>query len=295
MKQIKQKGMALSALLIAMLMAIVALAVPMSTANQAAALPVVGDKIFSNEVNTDELNVGDIVAEGIRGTNSTCDFGALKVHTTAPSDGITRWVGLKVDPQCRAVLNAKWNGSLKEGPQDVIEPLLKVLPNMTQQVSEKNQPAVASQDEVSALSAPKATKTSEQHIYMYGFGGPLDKLTHKYGSLTFSYNGQSATISSQSGSCAGSKPFWWYEWKVDACYLKDITSGPSNQVLRSGQGDYHCDPATTSPCTLSDPDGYYHSLIDEEVGYADGRSSCNYWRPGNIVFGTGQEILQGCS
>ncbi len=280
--------MKLGAMLAAMLLVSIAFAVVVGAESA------VGNAKNSREINTDEYNVGDVVAEGIHVTENTCDLGTLSVHTKAPGNGKTQWVAIKVNPKCQVVVNAKWHGSLKDGPQDVTKPILSVMSNETSSISESPQLGLMSSN-VPVLAATASSKTSEQHIYMYGFGGPIDKLTHKYGKLTFSYDGQSATISSQSGSCSGSKPFWWYEWKVDSCTTNSVNNGPAYMVYRIGQGSYHCDPANTSPCSLSDPDGYYHSLTDQETGYADGTSRCTYTRSGNIVFGTGEEFLQGCS
>jgi len=176
----------------------------------------------------------------------------------------------------------------------VIEPLLKVLSNMTYPVPEKS--SLDSMSKHGVLEqVTLATKTSEQHVFMYGYGGTWDKLTHKYGRLTFSYDGQSAAISSQSGSCQGSKPLPWYEWVVDQCVLESVNYGPSGVVWRTGRGDYHCDPSGTFPCSLSDPDGYYHNLYDREDGHSDGTSHCSYWWSGTIAAGVSTEILQGCS
>lgn len=84
-------------LAIAFFMVMIMVAVPITMAAQ-------GDSTMlrSKEVNTDELKVGNLVAEGIRGANGTCDFSGIKVRTTAPGDGKTQWVGIKFDSQCRA-------------------------------------------------------------------------------------------------------------------------------------------------------------------------------------------------
>lgn len=63
-------------------------------------------------------------AEGTRGTGDVCYFDDFKVSTAAPSDGKTNWVSIKFDKKCRAIIKAKWHGSLEEGPRDVIEPIL---------------------------------------------------------------------------------------------------------------------------------------------------------------------------
>jgi len=59
------------------------------------------------EINGDQLMVGDIVVTGTRGEGGVCDFGAIKVQTTAPGRGKTQWLGIVLDTQCWAVVNAK--------------------------------------------------------------------------------------------------------------------------------------------------------------------------------------------
>lgn len=245
------------------------------------------------EVNGDLLAVGDIVARAVRGEGGGCDFGTVKVHTTAPGDGRTRWLAIRLDSQCRAVVTAKWEGSLTEGPSHVVEPLLRLLSAASLPIPQELEPSAMSGAGASSLLVA-GSKTSEQHVYMYGFGGPGDQLTHKYGRITFSYNGQSATITGAGGSCWGSEHGSW-RWVVDRCTTTDANWGPASNVWIHARGNYHCDPPANWPCNISNPDGYYHSLLDDLHGYADGRSQCFYSWSGVVVFGVGREILQGCS
>lgn len=251
---------------------------------------------FSNEINGDHLVVGSIVARGIRGTNGGCDFGDIKVRTTAPAQGQTQWLGIVLDAQCRAVVNAKWVGAMENGPQSVIKPLLGLLPWQSPPVAQEVKLDQVNMQAVSTSSAlATAYKTSEQHVYMYGYGGQGDKLTHKRGSLRFSYDGQSATMISYASVCYGSQPFPWYSWVVDACLITGVNFGPGSWVGGQSRGDYHCDPSWVPPCFTLGQAGYYHSLYDLEDGYPDGRSSCIFGWFGNIVFDVYHEILQGCS
>ncbi len=89
----------------------------------------------------------------------------------------------------RAIINAKWRGSLEEGPHDIVEPILKALPNMTPEVTQE--PPFVSRDRVHGLSSTTiGTKTSEQRVYTYGYGTPwFDVLTEQKGKITFSYDG----------------------------------------------------------------------------------------------------------
>lgn len=117
------------------------------------------------EANGDELAVGDLVAQGVRLTDGACEFGGFKVRTTAPGSGRTRWLAILLNPECRAVVNAKWEGSLTEGPRHVIEPLLRVLPSASLSVPEEPQLGLMSEADSSDLSVT-ATKTSEQLVFM---------------------------------------------------------------------------------------------------------------------------------
>jgi len=246
------------------------------------------------EVNGDELAVGDIVATGIRGEGGDCNIDAVKVRTTAPGQGKTQWLGIVLDTHCRVVVNAKWEGPLTDGPVDVIEPLLRILP-VSPTIPEKPQLDLMSRGGASGLSALACSlKTSEQLVFMYGYGGTWDKLTRKTGKLTFCYDGVNATINSQSGTCQGSTPGSW-SWVVDACVTIDVRSGPAPIVWRTGRGDYHCNPPSQFPCNIPAQDGYYHSLYDSEDGHSNGTSHCSFWWTGVIVAGVDRQILQGCT
>lgn len=145
--------------------------------------------------------------------------------------------------------------------------------------------------------ATAGTKTSQQRVYTYGWGSPwFDVLTEQEGSITFSYNGTKATRSSYWTSFWGSdhSSLGW-KWVVDSGTITSRNSGPSNIVWITSRGDYHCDPASSFPCSTSDPDGYYHSLYTDEDGHADGTSHCTFWKSGIVVFGPNRDILQGCS
>jgi hypothetical protein len=82
---------------------------------------------------------------------------------------------------------------------------------------------------------------------------------------------------------------------VDACVRTLYIPGPASIVAREGRGDYHCDPINIFPCNISNPDGYYHSLYDQENGSGNGSSSCVFWYTGVIVSGVSRQILQGCN
>lgn len=180
------------------------------------------------------------------------------------------------------------------GPSAIVEPLIELLKEQSIPIPEEtNLKSIGSSDIKSSTMTPSSTKTSEQLVYMYGYGGTADKLTKKTGKLTFTYNGSSATITSQSGTCQGSKILTW-QWVVDGCFNTDIEYGPADIVFREGRGDYLCKPQDSFPCDTSEPNGYYHKLFDNEDGHKDGVSHCVFWYNGTIVSGVKHQILQGC-
>lgn len=248
-----------------------------------------------NDIDSDTLSVGDVVVMGILNDEEECEFEPFQIHARAYESEETEWMGIKVDSNCRMVVSARWSGDLESGPPEVIKPLLAMLPFASEAVSEDDEATFeeyASTD--ITLLQSTACKTSYQNIYMYGYGGPADKLTIKWGELKYCYNGTTVWVDSQRGGCRGSTlPTW--RWVVDRCRTTGVNYGPTTSfVYRSGDGNYHCDPPGVFPCNLSNPDGYYHTLSDGESGYPDGRSYCSYGYGGNIVLGVGQQIIQGC-
>jgi hypothetical protein len=248
-------------------------------------------------VNGDGLRVGDVVARGARVAEGVCDMGAVEVRTTAPGNGQTQWLAFQVDGQCRAVVAARWQGRLEDGPASVVGPLQELMDTESSRVPVRVEEQAGRQSlrgaRFSRL-AQSGTKTSEQHVYMYGYGGIADKLTNLRSSITFTYNGSSATITNEGGWCAGSQPFNWYAWVVDNCWGR-VSRGPASSVWFEHHGEYHCNPASTAPCSASNPDGYYHSLISTITGNANGSSTCTIGSTGTIVDGIGRYTVQGCN
>lgn len=243
-------------------------------------------------IDGDALETGDVVAVGQKTESGQCEFEDLTIKTDSLGNGITKWMGLEVQADCSFVVTAKWVGELEDGPSFVTDPLIKLLDTQTKAVEETTSPESNAEGDNQNL--VMACKTSYQHVYMYGLAGPLDKLTHKYGTLTFCYNGSTATISSHSGTCQGSNIIAW-SWVVDSCATTSVVSGPASAVSRTGRGEYHCSPPAQLPCNTSNPDGYYHNLRETEIGRANGSSTCTYGWGGVIVTGVGRQILQGCN
>lgn len=287
MKTGKRTG--LGVLLVVALLVFLAFAMTTS-ASQA----VDGNERHYKEINTDNYKVGDIVAEGTLGTDDLCNFDDFKVSTTAPGDGKTNWVSIKFDRQCRAIIKAKWHGSLKEGPKDVIEPILNSMPAMT--IQDTQEPVLPETNTVS-LSATMGSKTSQQTVYTYGYGTPwFDVLTRQTSTITFSYNGTKAQKSGSwySSYWGADHSSWGWKW-IASGSPTSLNVGPSDVVWMTARGDYYCSPTSSFPCNTSNPQGYYHSLYTDEDGHADGTSHCTFWKSGVVVLGPNRDILQGCS
>jgi hypothetical protein len=185
-----------------------------------------------------------------------------------------------------------WDGQLDEGPTDAVDPLRRLLAQQSAEVPETLSSETSMPDELFNAPLSSGSKTSQQHVWMYGYGGSRDQLTHKWGTLTFNWNGSTATLTSETGSCNGSDPVNWH-WVVDGCVRDFYVPGPASTVGRGGQGDYHCSPVTQFPCNTGS--GYYHSLYGYEYGYSNGTSACVYNISGIYVGGVSRQILSGCS
>lgn len=258
-------------------------------------------------VEREQIQVGDTIARGEL-SESGCRLPAFGIRAEIlPGDGVEKWTAVRVEPDCSVVVTGKWDGDLSDGPQDlrVIDAISirEILGGgKSDPVDEGTAPEGTSNSTKSDGYVPEsgggvsiqACETSYQHVFNYGYGGTWDSLTHKNGQLDFCYTGTTVSMTSQWGNCEGSSPAWWYDWVVDGCWL-DSYSTASYEVWRTGKGSYHCSPPGTSPCSISSPDGYYHSLFENEDGHPDGVSHCTYWSSGQTTAGVSNEILQGCS
>jgi hypothetical protein len=137
------------------------------------------------EINRDDLEMGEVIFTGNFDRDGNCKIDTFKIQTTAPGNSDNQsWLGIMLDAvQCRALVNARWEGAIENGPSEVIDPLLSL-----------------------------QTLDSEQLVFMYGYGGTGDKLTRKTGKITFCYDGTNATITSQSGTCQGSNLGMGWIW-----------------------------------------------------------------------------------
>lgn len=252
-------------------------------------------------LSTDQLSVGDLVVVGRPSSNSVCDFSdPVTITTSVPSDGPARWLGLTIDDQCRAVVSAKWNGEMSDGPAQVVDPLMSLTRTESEPViaqgstAEPSESVETSEDGGVGTAASFCNRTSEQHVYMYGYAGHWDQLTHLQGRMKFCWDNTKAWVSSHWGGCWGSDPPGGWQWLVDGCWRTKLISGPAWRVQVHHRGDYHCSPPNSWPCDISDPNGYYHYLYSEIWGDGDGTSTCLWTWSGRIAGGVGQNIVQGC-
>lgn len=212
------------------------------------------------------LRVGDVVAVG-KPAGQGCVFTGfgLSLGGSGIDEGYV--VDLRLDAACALVVR---ESAARVVTPDVDEPV----------VPENDAPQAAG-----ALSFPSGQKTVHNYVWMYGYGGPDDRLTVKEGRLTYTYSNNIVWLTSQSGGCSspGFGPYW--QWLHDSCVVNE-TGSQAGRAWRKGTGSYHCDSPSVWPCNISSPDGYYHSLIDEENGYPNGTYLCNAWYSGQIVAGS---------
>lgn len=233
--------------------------------------------------------VGTVVAVGVS-DGLSCTFEAVdRVVLHAPGDSAWQWLWITIDGECQAVVRSSWKGDVHGG--DLPDPLADAVESELEDREGANELD-------SAVTSSEACKTSEQVVYMYGFGGTADRLTSQSGRIYFcwnlNYSSPSVRISSSSRICRGSTQLSW-KWVVDGCATTSYRGGPDpNSVWSTVRGNYHCDPDNVDPCKWSTPSGYYHRLFNRQIGYSSGSSKCEYWYDGTIVWGVSREIVVGC-
>lgn len=148
-----------------------------------------------NSILREGLSVGDVIAQGTANGDGTCDIDNYSLTTTASSDGETLWLAIYFDEDCQAVVSAMWAGALEDGPSDVVDPLFELLPYTTDDVPKEDQTnenfsSTIQDNGMGSLLA--STKRSEHRVYMYGFGGTIDKLTKLWSIMRFTYDNSTA-------------------------------------------------------------------------------------------------------
>lgn len=95
--------------------------------------------------------------------------GRISVSPTAANDGITRWLGILINEECQVIVNAKWEGMLDEGPKLVIGRLRELAATETPLIDEEIGSPSTKVSEASNVLLGSSTKTSKQHVWMYGY------------------------------------------------------------------------------------------------------------------------------
>lgn len=246
------------------------------------------------EVDIDQKSVGAILARGVKTAEHSCQFSDDRFFATEKSDE-EKWQAYEVTDGCDLVLTHRWMGTLADAPID-----LGVEDDKDDGI-EKEETTLAPELTTAGVSlrldilAATTCKEHRQRIYTYGGGGPtLDKLTRVENSAGICSNGSSAWIEFHSRNCYATDPPGGWAWVIDACNTSAIVWGPASYVYKTDHGAFHCSPPGSSPCSLSSPDGYYHSLYSRFRAWGSGAVTCDWWWGGQVVFGPKQQILLGC-
>ena len=111
--------------------------------------PVVSTEVQVIEVNRDEVKLGDVIAMGNLVEQSvSCDLGAIQVTTNVPIDSKPKWLGIRINKDCRVVVNAMWEGQFDVGPTDVVDPLRQLLAKQSADVPETPSSRSSAPDEL---------------------------------------------------------------------------------------------------------------------------------------------------
>jgi len=139
-------------------------------------------------------------------------------------------------------------------------------------------------------------KTIKQLYFTFGGGGAVfDKLTYLWASMRYCYNDSFVWgVNSDGSGCAGANEPGW-AWVVDQCVVTSQSFAQSTtKVWYEDRGNYHCNPPAQLPCSLSNPDGYFHRLFAKVTAFDGGSSTCTSHWDGFVVFGPEQQFLSGC-
>jgi hypothetical protein len=246
----------------------------------------------SQTLDGDNLNVGDLVAQGSKLSDGTCGHSGVRIRTRAVK-GKTRTITVESDSQCTMVVteNSETN-TLPRSP--AINPIPEharsnsapsLLPKFQNVMLEPNNVSLVAGRHVRIATARFRRTVARQfafgqvenEVFMYGFGGSGDKLTQKFGILGYEYTGSSVVVNYANGWCyiPGNNG-----WIINSCTFDLGDSGPGSLVFRQGSGNYHWDPFYWVP-------SYNHTLTDYEEAYDTGAGYCNLYFDGSIVLGVG--------
>lgn len=243
------------------------------------------------EVRLDESSLGAVVARGIKSADQSCVFSEDR-YFSAVETGEERWHALEVSDECDLILDHRWIGTLADAPLDLRDALNGIEEEETTPAPELKTAGLSWSFDVMAA---ETCREHRQRIYTYGGGGPTyDKLTRLENSAGICSNGSNAWIEWHTRNCYATDPPGGWTWVIDSCFTSAIKWGPASYVYKTDLGAFHCSPTGSSPCNISSPDGYYHTLYSRFRAWGSGSVICDWWYGGQVVFGPRQQILLGC-
>src|SRR5262245_23376893 len=235
------------------------------------------------------VHEGDVLLQGQEKRRAgerrpdSCTYPKFEVVVTA-RPGRERGLDLRNDENCRLVVVSKFD-RVGSGPKSMDEYRKQKEARRGNKAALDN--PIANKFQAVVFKRPlkpvrtsfaSGTKLVYQDVFMYGYGGEWDKLTHKTGALEFQYNGSTATTIYRDGDCAGSITGWVVLQCVDPYFQLD---GPRFMVYRHAAGVYSWAFAWTTGGNIA----YIHTLEDNETGWSDGLGVCSYYVSGDIVLG----------
>lgn len=243
------------------------------------------------QVRLDYLHPGSIIAKGHK-IEGGCQFDPIDLILARG-----KWAVYRLDNSCSLILEVRWQGTEQDAPPP-IRALLQRKSEGFQVPTQKNA-NINDNDQFldQSMKADVGTLgvtcyTHKNVVYTYGGGGTPDKLTELQGWLTTCGEYEISSASTGGQCWAATWPPGW-DWVYDGCYHRMVYVN-STSARAEQWGNYHCSPTNVAPCNFSEPDGYFHTLRLEQLGYSDGRGYCTRSAQGNYVFGPWGYNIQGC-
>lgn len=273
-----------------------------------AAIAILAPSIASNasqgevpqtEVRVDHSSVGTILARGaVSPDQEGCIFEDETLLSAEKADR-EHWYAVAVNESCDLILTNEWIGTLADAPPPIRETIGELVDAVTEL---EEAPEIVDAPDLRAAGffgiqvlAAETCREHSQRVYTYGGGGPtLDKLTMVTSLAGICTNGSQAAIEYHSRTCTAWNPPGGWTWVTDSCTTSSINYGPASYVFKIDRGAFHCSPASSLPCNLSTPDGYFHTLYSRIRAWGSGTVICDFWKSGQVVFGPKRDILLGC-
>jgi hypothetical protein len=243
-------------------------------------------------INGEVAQLGDAAALGTRdGTRCTFDGG---LEFSQLSEGVTDWAVVRIDDSCTVSLKARWTGELEDAPEGILPK--DVSEEWTEESFKEDGSSEPQEVQLAGLGIVAASPVCTTHkaqIIMYGYGGPLDRLTRLVGTMVACETTSTFTSVTHTGTCYATDPPGSWRWVIERCYSGGIIQ-TSTTAQAIQLGDFHCDPRTTAPCSATNPDGYDHTLKMTERKTRGGSAVCYGSLTGLDVVGSYTDIIQGC-